>query len=265
MSNNQILVPVKVEGKEFYASRTDEALRNCQNENYAALFMPSVADTRIEAPKDTRAWQSWYTTPSIRATGRTKQGTPVVVYAHVPNHFSDPSNITQAIENGLVNGAGILPQPEFQRLLDLKDDKNVFVIDYNSLRGSSSDVIHLKQALEHPQTIPFLGGKERAEKYLERHKEVFGNSIGILHSDDLSDQTLARLLFLGSCYGNILLGGNYNLYDEARFLGVGAEGAQQKFSEQQLESKIQQALTAGKPFEFNGRIYAPISGVKIEY
>ena len=53
-----------------------------------------------------------------------------------------------------------------------------------------SDVIDVAQALEHPQTIPFLGGRARAEQYLQRHKEVKGNRIGIWHSADLADEPL---------------------------------------------------------------------------
>ncbi|MBS3141661.1 hypothetical protein J4405_05980, partial [Candidatus Woesearchaeota archaeon] len=46
------------------------------------LFMPEIADAKIN---DDSLWREWYSSVSLRATGRTKQGTPVVVYAHVPN------------------------------------------------------------------------------------------------------------------------------------------------------------------------------------
>lgn len=204
-----------LEGKEFYDGGADKALRACQDEGFEAIFMPSIADTRIEAEKDARIWQKWWTAPSIKATGKTKQGNAVVVYAHIPNYFSNPDNIETAIKQGLINGAGIMPQDELQKLLDLEDNENVFVIDYNKLKNSSSDVIPLKNALKHPQTIPFLGGEERAEKYLKRHKEVNGNQIENWHSDDLSDKPVGRLLFIGGDY----LNGRYGLHYIASFIG----------------------------------------------
>ena len=82
-----------------------------------------------------------------------------------------------------------------------------------------SDVIDVAQALEHPQTIPFLGGRARAEQYLQRHKEVKGNRIGIWHSADLADEPLGSLLFLGDYCNDALLGIDLiNSY--GRFLGV---------------------------------------------
>ena len=230
MTEDTILVPKKelLEGKEFYDNRTDKALKACQNEGFEAQFMPSIIDTRIDSEKDARIWQTWYSAPSVRATGKTKQGKAVVIYSHIPNYLSNPDNIEKAIKQGLVNGAGVIPQDEFQKLLDLEDNENVFVIDYNELKKSISAVIPLKNALKHPQTIPFLSGEERAEKYLERHKEVYGDKIGIWHVDDLSNEPSGRLLFVGNdCDGGLSGDGSLNL--SGRFVGVhSAEGATQK-------------------------------------
>ena len=227
---NQILVPRKVEGKEFYADRVDKALENCVKENYEAQFIPEIIDARISSPEESRIWQTWFTAPSIRVTGKDKKGKPFVIYSHVENYLSQFKNITSAIEQGLVNGAGKMPQEEFQRLLDLKDDERVFVVDYDALRNSTSGVIKVSKALAHPQTIPFLGGKERAEKYLEQHEKVYGSNIGVWHSNDLSHEPLARVLFVGGIYLGGLLGGGLN--GDARFLGVRrvAEGDAQKIS-----------------------------------
>jgi len=216
---------VNKEVKLFYNGSLADALENCNKEGYQALSMPEIADARIQASKEDQLWRNWLSSTSIRATGKTKQGNAVVVYAHVPNHFSEPKNIRTAIEQGLVNGAGKLPQEEFQRLLDLKDDKKVFVIDYNKLKSSTSDVIQVSKALKHSQTVPFLGGQERAEKYLERHSQVYGKNIGVWHSDDLRDEPLARLLFVGN-YVNYGLDGISDLVLNGSFAGVRAVGAQ---------------------------------------
>ncbi len=217
----KIKVPIKIEAEEFHANRTDKALRDCQSRGFEAVFMPAIIDARIEAPKDARIWQNWYIAPSIRATGKTKQDNAVVVYAHVPNYFSNPDNIEKAINQGLVNGAGIMPKDEFQRLLDLEDSENVFIVDYDALKSSSSGVIPLEAAIKHPQTVPFLGGEERAKAYLKRHKEVYGYKIGIWHSDDLADEPLGRPLFLGYNYDlSLSFFGGDDLDYLGRFLGV---------------------------------------------
>jgi hypothetical protein len=224
MNTVQLYDNVPMEGKEFEVLESrgvEKALRQCQDEKYDALFVPQLADARIAASGDSRVWNTWYSTPSLRATGRTKGNKPVVVYAHVPNYFSKPTNIAKAVDDGLVKYAGRMPPKEFQMLLDLEDNENVFVVDYDKLKNSSSGVIDVAQALKHPQTIPFLGGQTRAEQYLQRHREVRGNTIGIWHYDDLADKPLGRLLFLG--YYDGALFGYIGLYDYGRFVGVAPE------------------------------------------
>src|SRR4030042_120601 len=167
MAEHIIQIPTKgfVEAKEFpnneFPNHTlTETLANCQADGRHALFMPEIVDARIALPKDSRMWQNWYSAPSVRVTGRTRQGNAVVVYAHVPNYFSNPENIKASINQGLRNGASKIPNEEFQRLLDLEDGKSVFVFDYEVLRNASDGVISTSKALKHPQTIPFIGVRE---------------------------------------------------------------------------------------------------------
>lgn len=236
MTNDTIPVSTKkiVAGQEFYNVNFAQAVRDVKAptkdapQGYDALFMPKIIDTRIDSLKGARIWQTWFSAPSIRATGRTKQGNPVVIYAHVPNYFSNPDNIDKAVQMGLINGAAQMPQGEFQALLDLQDNKSVFAIDYNALKNSSSGVISLKKALQHPQTIPFVGGKDRAEQYLDKLAQVYGENSGVWHVDDLHEQVLARPLVVGGGSGG-LDGGNF--YNFGRFVGVRAGGASgQNFS-----------------------------------
>ena len=127
--------------------------------------MPQLIDARIDADKDARIFVNWYTAPSIRATGRTRQGNPVVVYGHIPNYFSDPDNIKDVIEhNKLIEGAGVMPQNEFQRLVDLDESKDnqgnrlVFVVDYEELKNSKGKISKSKMV-----------GKLVAKKALEKN------------------------------------------------------------------------------------------------
>ena len=215
---------IKQTTKEFYNEDIDKALEDCQKEGFRAMSMPELIDARINGKAN---WDKLYFTPSIIATGKTNEGKAVAVIAHVPNYFSNPANIRKAKKEGLINGAGRMPQEEFQKLVDAKDGKNVFVINYNELKNSKLDRISITEALEHPEVIPFLGGKERAEKYLAKFKEAYNkNSIGVWHEEDLSEKgPVGRLLFAGDLDYYGLLGINY-LYYNGRFLGVRFEIAE---------------------------------------
>ncbi len=225
--------------KIFYSegkNGVSDALANCMNAGYQALFMSELALARVGAEQGSELLTKWYVTPSVRVTGATKSGAKVVVYAHQPNYFSDPSNIRNAVESGkLVNGAGPMPQDQFENLVSLDGNGRVFVVDYETLKRSSSGVISVDDALDHPQTIPFLGGREVAEKYLAKHREVYGSQIGIGHSDDFKKDTpLGRVLYLDVSYCNGLIG--YIILDNyGRVFGVAPEA---QSSAKNLEARI---------------------------
>ena len=220
--SEKILIPTFVEAEPFEkleVNGVEKALRACYNAKCEPVYMPQLIDARINSPKSP-VWR-WYTTPSVRVTGKTKQGNTVVVYAHVPNYFSKPNNIAKAVNEGLRDGAGKMPQKEFYKLLGSEDNENVFVVDYNKLKNFSSGMIDVAQAWEHPQIIPFLGGQTRAEQYLQIFKQANNTTtrMGVWHCDDLADEPRGRVLFLGYDYSNDLnaiIRLNYN----GRFLGI---------------------------------------------
>jgi hypothetical protein len=220
----------KKKGMEFFADRQDKALRLCEEAGYQALFMPDLLDMRIKSAKTSRIWKEWYSTPSIRVTGRgkctnlsKKGGTAFVVYAHIPNYLSNSKRLRRIIEHKLVFDVGIIPKIEFIRLLDLEDREKIFVVDYGAIKNSASGLVTLKEAMKQPQTKPFFGGEKRTERYFKRYKKVYGEMIGIWRPKDSADQPMARLLFLGnqryfspvdsSCLG-----------DSGRFIGVPSPG-----------------------------------------
>ena len=219
---------------KHYNSDFAAALEACQSAGSRALFMPEIAYAKIN---DDSLWNKWYSSGSLKVTGMTKQGTHIVLFVHVPNYFCSPENIREA-RAGLINGAGILPQPELERLADLSDKdgtNGVFRLDgldYNALKNSISGVILVEHALKHPQVIPFLGGQERAERYLDKHEKMVGKTIGVWHSDYLDEQpvAVARPLFIGNDYNYSLDAcGGFNYY--GHFLGVSlndAEGTAKK-------------------------------------
>lgn len=197
---------VEIDGKKYESEseRNDEidiALENSQKDGFSALFMPKLIDLRTKYPENKKLWNNWYFTPSIKATGTTNQGSEVVVYVHKENYFSDPNNLREATKKGLVKGARKLPQKEFQKYVDEDgiEDKNgnrlVWVIPYQTLKSSSrSGGVSIDEAFEHPQTIPFLGGEQRAIAYFGVIKQIFKHTMSLWHSDDLSEEALARFL-----------------------------------------------------------------------
>jgi hypothetical protein len=288
MTENIIRVPkiVSLEGEEFYADTVAKALAACRAptkeapEGHDALFMPEFIDTRIFSGGEDRVWQTWFLTQSIRATMR-RQGTPVVAYVHKPNHFSDPKNIARAVQEGLRNGAGILPKDESQRILDSEDGNRVHVIELAKLMSWPPGIYgideptkeHMKEysgkigcvdmlAINHPQTIPFIGQESRARQYLGRHKVVFGPVIRIVYSNDLQedDVAVARPLYAGVNFYYGLNGGG-RLLNNGRFLGVrcgaGEASASQNFpSEKKLADIIGEYVAPINQAELTKRVHA---------
>src|SRR3989338_6340572 len=247
----QIVRKTVTNGREFYSEGIygiADSLKACNNAGYQALFMPELAMARADAEKDSVLWKKWFLTPSVRATGRTKAGNSIAVYAHVPTSLSNPANIRKLIgDNVLVNGAGLMKEDEFYSLIDQDGNGRVFVVDYNTLRSSTNGMIKVDDALRHPQTKPFLGGEKIAEAYLTKHKDVYGKNIGVWHSDDLKDSPMARLLCAGTNGG---LDDYGSLDDSGRFLGVAPEA---QYVEKKLEDKVQK-LGNGR-IKVNGRVY----------
>lgn len=238
-AQSKILIPISVvrKGKEFYTTSVAEALRACQQEGYEALFAPLIAQARIAAAenKDKEAvlqeiiWQKWWDTASVIATGKTKAGKAVVAVGHVPNYLSNPDNIEAALNQGLVNGAGILPQDGFDRLLGMEDGKTVFVIDYDAVVRAGSGIMTLAKAEKHPLAVPFVGAKSTLDAYLATHKRVIGEKIGVGYKEAVGAVPVGRLLAFGDDFTDVLgfLFGDDLLDYFGRFVGVrqGAEGA----------------------------------------
>jgi hypothetical protein len=222
MSKEYYIVTQK---QEFYDSLAYRALSACNSQGFQAMFMPGIIDERIRAPKGSPIWSKAYSSRSIMAFGRGKSsnisqngGTEFVVYAHVPNYLSDPKNLEKAInEKRLVGRFGLVPEKEFQKLLDMEDDDEVFVVDSSIIKNADFGMLKLTEALNHPHVLPFLGGRERAEKYLQRCFEVYGDRIGVWSSIRQSTAQLGRLLQIGE---NDFYGLTGCLEQSGRFLGI---------------------------------------------
>ena len=214
-----------VKPKEFYAGSYADALALCEAGGMRGLYMPEVAQARIvgEAP-----WNIFYDSLSLCVTGKRK-GEPFVLYVHTEHPLATAEGVRAAKREGFVDGALHFPQDAFEQLLERDGERApdgtycVKNVPYKTLRKSSSGVISVDDALEHPQTVPFLGSEERAEQYFKKFRNVHGQNqnIGIWHREDLIDNgPLARPLVVGDGYFSDGLGGNYYYYDGARLFGV---------------------------------------------
>ena len=210
----------EVREKIFTGNSLDDALEKCDDEGYRALFMPEVARRRIAQGIGAQIWH-WVDSVSLIATGRTKQGAEVVLIAHVPHYFSDWRNIRKAKEEVKTrNGAGILPQEEFYRLLDIEDAQKVFVLDHATLMRSPYGYQSVDTVLQHPYTKPFFGLYEgEISAYLEKHKTNYDDKMRICYPRQVDHLPKGRLLFLGY-YGNSGLIGSNSMDLNGRFVGV---------------------------------------------
>lgn len=179
----------------FYEDSVKEALVKMIRGKYRPLFAPEEVQHRIYSLNG--EWRNYCTTGSIKATGRTKKGTPVVLYVHAHHPLLNLETLKSLKPD---EDEAPISQREFLKLLDMEDGKRVFAVDYGALKGAPSDKMSLSEALKHPQTIPFLGGKDLAEAYLEKYvvrtKYDKNNLISVIHSDDLGKTQTPQARFL---------------------------------------------------------------------
>jgi hypothetical protein len=181
--------------KTFGGELIYKSLAKCQKEGFRPLFMPEFIEERMRAQPRDDLWFCTYASLSLRIFGRTKAGNKVIAYSHIPLSFQD--NLGAFFERETVNGGGILPDEDFYRILDLEDKKNVFVLDYQIFERAKIGKMSLTEALEHPHTIPFFGGKERAEQYFVQFKEMYGDEIDIWFAHPDQDLKLFYILEAG--------------------------------------------------------------------
>jgi hypothetical protein len=208
------------EGFEFSAKTYRSALLACGAAGCAPLFMPGLIAARNSAGADDLFWKGAFTSASIRARGKTKRGRHVVVYSHMANYLGLPDNLPDCVKEEID-----MPQVEFQNLADSADGKSIFVVDISERTQSKADVVTLDDALKHPQTIPFIGDKDCAVLYFHKHKEIYGNRIGLWFRNDVGVSPVARFLNLGG-NGSDGLGGYPG--DDCMFVGVRKSGGPDK-------------------------------------
>ena len=77
--SDKVLIPIFLEAQPFEELEmggVEKALQECYKAKCEPVYMSQLVDARISAPKGSSLWDQWYTAPSVRVTGETKQGTP---------------------------------------------------------------------------------------------------------------------------------------------------------------------------------------------
>jgi len=166
------------------ASELAYNLELSQANGFRPVFMNELIDLRNKSKERKNLMNRVFITPSIKATGRTKQGKGVIIYAHTNNYLSNPENLRKIKSHE--EGSAVVPIKEFHKLLDLdgitdeNQNKLVWVMDYSTTRKKilqfyskyKSKISNVNNVLnEHPEAIPFLCGEERAREYLKTLEE----------------------------------------------------------------------------------------------
>lgn len=229
------------------------ALRRGRRDGFHPAFAPEIVGSRLQD----RYWGRSYATQSIRATGCTKHGQKVDIYVHTEHWFSNPENILSAYRRDFndltLNGAARMPQEEFDRLIDLDEKTNehgsriVWVIDHGELWRARSKVMTTEEALEHPQTKPFIGDETKAELYLTKHKERYGDKIGVWRIDDFGTEPRARPLFFGS--NHLGLDSAFTFFSDGRILAMKYINIQAQTSKKSLSLQDELAGTESRSAE----------------
>ncbi len=221
-----------------------DSLVEMQQERYRPLFAHELVDAALNASPQSLLWQQWYTTASIAAIGDTVHDNKVVAYAHLPNYLTEPETLDQA-SSKMKNGAGKIPEEKFQKMVDLEGvtdqfgNQLVWVKDYHEIISNGHGPMPVEEAIEHPQTVPVLGGRERAEAYLETYRERCGEEIEVLHDDKPYDDARARLLIVGPGLG---VNADIDLRAGARFLAVRDKGPRADISQEYVRNVLQDYL-----------------------
>ena len=190
------------------SNNISEILGLCIAEGFEPLSMPQLADLMINNPNCSAFWEMAISTTSIIANGKTKAGNEVIAIAHCPSYLSSPKNLYHAIrENQVSHGAVCIPDEEFWKILELEDNVNVFVVDRalveqwpKEFYGVDAPLVKEKIAgldaiaINHPLTAPYFASRERAEKFLKKHRDICSGNIEINTIPLWADKPLASLI-----------------------------------------------------------------------
>lgn len=215
--------------------------------------LPYLVAGKAVADKSNYLWQTWLTALTEEDVGIDKKGTfvskgkPVLVVLHGGGILTH-TRITQAYTEGLTPQhaakftetefdnllKGIIPGGESISLYTLEDAQNKriphpfgrygVVMDFETAKATASGLHPKSNFMSNPLVLARLGTLDHAEPYFDKAKNS-DDKVGSYHLFGSIDhrQAQGRVLFLYNNYDG--LGGDFDLGNLGRFVGVSAGGA----------------------------------------
>ncbi|MDP3639770.1 MAG: hypothetical protein Q8R53_01030 [Nanoarchaeota archaeon] len=224
-----------------------------------------VLERRMEAPKDVReAWQNNYFFTGDGSTAGT-EGDHLIVLDAQPLH-------ELTAESELYQGALVLPAGAWNELKGQKE--KVFHLTAEEVQEANDKGYVKKDGVWTPanKTVArvwdtFSRGQDltlyvqlvsESSPYSDSLLNVYFNPTTKEGKSTMRSWVAGIIDYDSDASGsNFLLDGDYG-----RLVGVAPEAHVAR--EKALEARVQSALETGKAFEFNGRVYAPVSGVSLK-
>lgn len=187
----------------------DEVIRKCLSEGFKPMYLTEVIDKIIACEDGSDFIERPFLAPSILVTGF-YNGFTLTYFVNAENYFSNPENISNAIKQGLLDGAGKIPHDEFKRIAN--DKKDIVKFFGHGILGencgpASTERIELKEKMNLPYDycLVRLLGKERADRYLSKLR-MNGeyDFLNALNLEVHEDQPVAKFLGIRSCFSGII-------------------------------------------------------------
>lgn len=190
-----------------------DSITECERAGYTPLFLPEFIDLQLAHPFP---WLQRSRSMSICATGRSRQGNRIEIYAHVPGVWTDRAYIADAFDQRKLIGHALPLSNEAILALEERNGevhdgtRLVTVMEHQAAQNAKFGPQSLDEALENPHVLASFGSEDRTRRYLAACKEKLCSSIFVWHYDDLGDKAVARPLelnYMDLCCGSYFFGG----------------------------------------------------------
>ena len=180
--------PEDIPSEPKYISIKQLSFLDYTKSGYEAFFVPELLLAKTKAEKGSVLRNYCYYTPSVIATGKSKGGDRMIVYAHVPTKFNSLKNMQRMAEKAAelkkVEGRASelldeeMSQEEFDSLLSQEGNGRVFVV--KDLIPQKYSLDSIREIFNSPLTRPFSGLNETQLKaYFENHLRIYGQDLGM--------------------------------------------------------------------------------------
>ncbi|MBI2146657.1 hypothetical protein HYU22_04930 [Candidatus Woesearchaeota archaeon] len=223
-----------------------------------------VLERRLEAPKDVReAWQDNYFFTGDGSAAGTEGDHLIVLDAQPLRELTAESELYQS--------ALVLPAGAWQELKSQQE--KVFHLTADEVQEARGQGYVKKDGIWTPankavaKVWDTLSRGRDLTSYVQLVSESSPRSDSLLNvyfnSTTKDGMPTMRPWVADRIYSNSNASGyDYLNGNDGRLVGVAPEAHVAR--EKALEARVQLALEAGNPFEFNGRVYAPVSGVSLK-